>query len=278
MIDAFRPGHFGNVNKSFDSFFQLGERAVIGDADNRSLDFCANGILFGNRFPRAGLLLLQTERNLFLFAVDGQDLDLDLVVNFEHFRRMVNASPRHVCNVEQTVDAAQVDKGAEIGDVLDRTHAKLTFLQFGEQPLFLFFAFFFNQSAAGDNDVAARFVNFQNDAFNWLADEISNVAGATDVNLGGWQKDVDANIDQQTTLDFAGNFAFDDVALVNLLHDVFPSFDLFSLALGEHDHVAALLRFFGFFIFFDERFNDLTDLRFFFIFAPFVAFDCAFAL
>jgi len=53
---------------------------------------------------------------------------------------MVNAAPRHVRDVKQAVNAAQVDERAEIRDVLDRTFADLAFFEFSEDLLALLVA------------------------------------------------------------------------------------------------------------------------------------------
>ena len=75
--------------------------------------------------PRAGRLLLQAQRDLLAILVDVEDHHLDLVVDLEHVAGMVDPAPAHVGDVEQAVDAAEVDEGAEVGDVLDGPLADL---------------------------------------------------------------------------------------------------------------------------------------------------------
>ena len=43
----------------------------------------------------------------------------------DHLRGMADAAPAHVGDVQQAVDAAQVDERAELGDVLDHALAEL---------------------------------------------------------------------------------------------------------------------------------------------------------
>ena len=62
-----------------------------------------------------------------------QDLHFDLLVDLDHFRRMADAAPAHVGDVQQAVDAAQVDERAELGDVLDHALADLADFQRAEQ-------------------------------------------------------------------------------------------------------------------------------------------------
>ena len=93
----------------------------------------ADGVLFFDVFPGAGDLLLQAQGDLFLLVVDVQDLHFDLLVDGHHLRGMVDAAPAHVGDVQQAVDAAEVDEGAELGDVLDHALAALADFQLGQQ-------------------------------------------------------------------------------------------------------------------------------------------------
>src|SRR3546814_7893210 len=61
----------------------------------------------------------------------------------------------HVGDMEQAVDAAQVDKGAVIGDVLHRAFDDLAFFEVLDQARTLFGARFFQDCAARHDDVAA---------------------------------------------------------------------------------------------------------------------------
>ncbi len=48
---------------------------------------------------------------------------------------MSDTTPGHVGNVQQPIDAAEVDERPVIGDVLDRALDQLTFFQRGERRL-----------------------------------------------------------------------------------------------------------------------------------------------
>ena len=52
---------------------------------------------------------------------------------FDHFGRMLDALPRHVGDVQQAVDAAQVEERAVVGQVLDHALDDRAFLQVVEQ-------------------------------------------------------------------------------------------------------------------------------------------------
>src|SRR6185369_18012108 len=93
------------------------------EVDHLALDFGADGILLFDAVPWIRELLLQTEADTFLLAVDIKDHDVNVLSDFEDFRRMANSAPTHVGDVQQSVDAIQIDESAEIGDVLDLAFA-----------------------------------------------------------------------------------------------------------------------------------------------------------
>ena len=63
--------------------------------------------------------------------------------------------------MQQAVDAAEIHKGAVIGDVLDHAFDHLLLLQAGDQRGALLGAALFEHGAARDHDVAAAAVHFQ---------------------------------------------------------------------------------------------------------------------
>ena len=75
---------------------------------------------------------------------DGEDLG-----------RMVDAPPGDVGDVQQAVDAAEVDERAVVGDVLDHAVDDLAFLEVLHQLRALLGAGLFEHGAARDDDVAA---------------------------------------------------------------------------------------------------------------------------
>ena len=119
------------------------------------------GYLSATFCPRAGRLLLQAEGDLLRVLVDLEDVDLELLVDLDHLVRVVDAAPAHVGDVQQAVDAAEVDERAEVGDVLDDALADLARLDLGEQLLLQLVALVFDQLAAADDDVAARLVDLE---------------------------------------------------------------------------------------------------------------------
>ena len=148
---------------------------------------------------------------------------------------LLDSAPAHVGDVQQAVDAAQVDEGAELGDVLDHALADLADLDLVEELLLHILPLILEQLAAADDDVAAGLVDLEDLALDGLADVVGNVGRTADVHLAGGQEDVDADVDQQAALDLAGDHAGDDVAFLVLGDDVFPFLLPFGFAIAQDD-------------------------------------------
>src|SRR5690606_37316817 len=232
-LPIFGPAHLGDMHQALDPFFELAERAVAHDVDHFGLVDRANGVLDLDVLPGAGFLLLQAQGDLFLVLVDRQDANLDLLVDLEHVARVVDPAPAHVGDVQQAVHAAEVDERAEVGDVLDHALDVLADFDVGERLLLELLALLLDELAAGDDDVAALFVDLEDDRLDAAADPVADLAGAADVDLAGREEDRHADVHQQATLDLLGDLAFDHVALDLGLHDLFPVDDAISLALAD---------------------------------------------
>src|SRR3546814_15925926 len=74
---------------------------------------------------------------------------------------MADAAIAHVGDVEQAVDAAQVDEGAIIGDVLDDAVDHLAFMQRLDEAGALLGAGLFQNGAARDHNIAPAAVHLQ---------------------------------------------------------------------------------------------------------------------
>ena len=129
MLHPLGPGHLADVHQAFDTLFQLDERAVVGHADHASVNVRADRIALGGIQPRVGSELLEAQRYALLVAIELQHLHLDLVADLHQVARMRQASPGHVGDVQQAVDAAQVDERAVVGQVLHRAGQDRVFFQ-----------------------------------------------------------------------------------------------------------------------------------------------------
>src|SRR5882757_9019607 len=117
------------MDKAFNALFQLDESAVVSHAQDTAFYAGANRIALSGIKPRIRRELLEAERDAQLFRIVLQDFHLDLIAYVDQITRMRKPSPGHVSNVEQAVNAAQVNKSAVIGKVFDRTGHDGVFFQ-----------------------------------------------------------------------------------------------------------------------------------------------------
>src|SRR6266508_1077786 len=120
MGDLSRPRHFGNMNQPLDAAFQFDESAVVHQADYLALHSRTDGIFFCHGVPRIGSELFHAQGNAFLLAVEFEHDDFDFFAHSNDLRWMVDPPPRHVADVENAVDAAEIDEGTIAGNVFHR--------------------------------------------------------------------------------------------------------------------------------------------------------------
>src|SRR6185437_1672522 len=113
------PAHLRDVDETLDAGLQLDEGAVVGDVGDAAGELGAGGILELDALPRIGLELLHAERDALRLGVEADDLNLDRLADMECLGRVVDAPPGDVGDMQEAVDAAEIDEGAVIGDVLD---------------------------------------------------------------------------------------------------------------------------------------------------------------
>jgi hypothetical protein len=107
------------------------------------------------------LQLLHAQADAVGFLVDLDDLHLDGLADRQDLGRMVDAAPRHVGDVQQAVDAAEIDEGTVFGDVLDHAVDSVAFGEALDEFGALFGAGFFQDRTARHDDVAAALVHLE---------------------------------------------------------------------------------------------------------------------
>ena len=195
------------MNQAFDAGLELDEGAKLGDSRDCSAYTLAGLILFGHQVPGIGLQLLHAERNaataLATAVLDLEDLHLDLVAWLQQVRRLVDAAPGHVGDVQQAIDAADIHKRAEVGE---RAHSALddgAFLQV-RQPLLPVAGFFlFKDCAAVHDYVFIGHIQLDDLAGDFLTDQFFQFGGVFGPTARGGQERAHTDIHAQPTLDGA---------------------------------------------------------------------------
>src|SRR5450631_4014606 len=105
---------------------------------------------------------------------------------------MGHAAPRHIRDMQQPVDATQVDEGPVLGEVLDDTLDDLAFLELIERLLLERRSFLLKQHPARQNDVAALLVELDDLEAVALAEQVVEVAHRAKIDLRTRQERLDA--------------------------------------------------------------------------------------
>ena len=148
---------------------------------------------------------------------------------------MVDAAPGHVGDVQQAVDAAEVDERTVVGDVLDDALDDLAFLEALHELRALLGAGLLEHGAARHDDVAAALVHLEDLEGLRVVHQRGDVADRADVDLAARQEGHGAvEVDGEAALDLVEDDAFDALALVELLFEPDPA--LFAAGLLARQH------------------------------------------
>ena len=198
------------MDQAFDTGFEFDERTVVGDVRDATHVDRFQRIVPLDRIPGIFLKLLHAKRDAVRFLVDLDDLDFHRLTDRHDFRRMVDAAPGHVGDVQQTIDTAEIDEGAVFGDVLDHAVHGIAFLDFRDDLGALFGAGFFQDGAARNNDVATATVHFQDLERLLQTHQRASVAHGAHIDLrAGQERDGTAQIDGKAAFHATEDCTFD---------------------------------------------------------------------
>ena len=218
------PRHLGYVDKALYTGLYLNECTIVGDDNNLAFHVVAHLQVRVESIPWVRSELLQTECYALLLVVEVKDNDVDLLVELNHLVGIVNAAPRQVCDVDESVYATKVDEYAVGGDVLDSSLEDLTLLQLRDNLLLLGLKLCFDEGLVGNYDVAELLVDFHNLEFHGLANELIVVAYGVNVNLASRQECLDTeHVNNHATLSAALDVTLNDFLIVECSVDTLPA-------------------------------------------------------
>ena len=198
--------------------------------------------------------MFEAQADAFFFFINVEDDDVEHLADDQHFAWVVQAAPRHIGDVEQAVHAAEVDEGAEVGDIFNGAGDFVAGFDGFEEALALFGAFRFDDFAAGEDDVFAIVVDLDDLEFVNIADVSVEFLWWDDVDLGAGQECFDADVDGQAAFDHGFDLAFDQSAFVEDFDDLVPVLFVGGFFLGDDDHAFVILEFL------EEDFDFIADL------------------
>src|SRR3954447_6939100 len=236
------PRHLGDVDQAFDARLELDERAVVGDVGDATGEAGTQRVLGFDALPRIVQQLLHAQRDAVRLVVDLDDLDLHGLADREHFGRMVDAAPRDIGDVQQTVDAAEINERTVIGDVLDHAVDDLTLFEVLHQLLTLLGASLFENRAARHDDVAAATVHLEDLERLRVVHQRRNVADRTDVDLRTRQEGHGTvEVDSEAALDLVEDDAVDLLVVLEGLLELAPALFAARLVARQHGFAEGVL-------------------------------------
>ena len=95
----------------------------------RPENFAPGGYFAATPSHGIGLELLHAQADALGLRIEPDHLDLDLLADLQRLGRMIDAPPGDVGDMQQPIDAAEIDEGAVVGDVLHHAVEDLAFLK-----------------------------------------------------------------------------------------------------------------------------------------------------
>jgi len=156
------PAHFTHVNQTFNTWLNLNKCTVIGYRNYFTVDFGTFQNISSQVIPWVRSQLLQSQRNTLLQIIVIQNNHLDTIIQLQHLFWVVDTTPRDICNVQQTIDTAQIYEHTERSHVFHNTFQYLSFFQFRQNHRFLCFDIVFNQGFVRYHYILIDFIDFHN--------------------------------------------------------------------------------------------------------------------
>src|SRR5450759_2182506 len=229
------PRHFRDVDQAFDARLQFDERAVVGDVGDAAGEARVERILRLDALPRIVQQLLHAERDAVGLVVDLDDLDLHGLADGQHFGRVIDPAPGAIGDMQQTVDAAEIDERTVIGDVLDDAVDDLALFEILHQFLALLGAGLFQHGTTRHHDVAATAIHLENLERLRLVHQRRDVADRANVHLRARQEGYRAvEIDGEAALDLIEDDAVHLLIVGECLFELAPALLAARLVARQH--------------------------------------------
>ena len=140
------------------------------------------------------------------FLIEFQDFRFNFLTHGQHFRWVTHTTPCQIGDVQQAVNAAQINERTVVGDVFNDTFDNFAFFQSFGQFSALFAHSHFEYRTAAQDHVIAFAIQFDDFEFHGFALKWAHVFDRTQVQQRAWQERTNAvRHNGQTTFDFACN-------------------------------------------------------------------------
>ena len=153
--------------------------------------------------------LLHAQAHAVFLAIELENAHLDFVANVDHLAGVANAAPSHIGDVQEPVDATEVNESTVVREVLDQAVQRLPFFKRRQQCLALFAVFLLQHGAPGNHNVVALLVELDDFEFEWLAFQMRGFPERTNIHKGTGQEGAYVtDIDGKAAFDAAVDYTF----------------------------------------------------------------------
>ena len=142
-------------------------------------------------------------------------------------------------DVDEAVDAVEVDEGAEVDDVADRALDDVAHVEVVDDLLTHLFALLFEHGAPAEDHVVAVAVHLDDAAVELLRDVLLEVLHAADVDQRGRQEAAHAEVEDEAALDDLDDGALDRLAALEGAFDALPGLLELGALLAEDQRPSA---------------------------------------
>ncbi len=195
------------MNEAFNTFFEHDESAVVNNTDNLAFNPFADRVFFGNQDPGIFEPLLVTQRNPLSFAVKAQHDDVDLVSDLEILGWVADSSPGDVGDVEEPVEATEVDEDPVVGEILHHAFDEFSFLENLHGLLFGQTLFILENRLSRQHDIRTAAIEGNDASLDFLVEIVLETPVRQKVHQGSRQKSAYADVDRQPAFDSFEHFS-----------------------------------------------------------------------
>src|SRR5262249_8559550 len=149
---------------------------------------------------------------------------------------MSEPPPRHICDMQQTIHAIQIDERTEIGDVLDGAGYAVSDIDALHEFLAVFASLLLDDLASAEHDVFAVVVELDDFEIVRVADELLQILRRNHIDLRRWQKGLDPDVYHQATFDDRFHLASDQTVIFKNSNDFVPVLAVSGFLLRENNH------------------------------------------
>ncbi|KAF9122141.1 hypothetical protein BGX30_002189 [Mortierella sp. GBA39] len=223
------------MNKSFDTWRQLNESTESDKTLHFACYYIAGMELVGCGFPWSWLGSLDAQADFAFFRINFEHFYLHLVAFGHNIGRFVHMMPSHFRHVNQSVNAAHINKGAELSQTLHCTFDFLSFLEFTHHFLLVGFELFFeNVFLRQDHFVVLTvklfYLHAQRAAF-----VVAEVFNEMTLYHGSRDKSACAHVCDETAFYHVSYGNFESVLSFEMLLELIPGILAVDRALGKNE-------------------------------------------